>query len=144
MKKKSFLLMLLSLCLALTMVFAVSCGDDDDDSPTTPTTPINVTGTWEISGPGLGLNVLHLVQTGQTITGTVDRAVAAGGWDYGAITAGSNVNNTISITIVYDDMMTLELTGTLSDANTVSGTYRSYYDPSAVDTDSWTGTRRVE
>lgn len=143
MKKKSFLLMLLSLCLAFVMVFAIGCGDDDGDGDVTgPTTLIDVTGDWEISGPGLGLNVLHLVQDTQgNITGTVDRAVATGGWDNGTVTSGSNVNNTINITIVYDDGMTLELTGVLSDANTVSGTYRSYYDPSAVDTDAWSGGR---
>lgn len=149
MKKKTFLLMLLSLCLALTMVFAVGCGDDDDDDDDDPTgpisTPVDVTGRWEISGPGLGLNVLHLTQTGQTITGTVDRAAPGGGWDNGEITSGSNINNVVNITIVYDDMQTLELTGNITSATHIEGTYRSYYDPAeGVDEGAWSGDLKNE
>lgn len=146
MKKKSWLLLLLSLSLALSLVILGGCGDDDDDDNdvTTPSTLVDVTGNWEFSGPGMGLMVLHLVQDASgNITGTVDRASAEGGTDTGEITAGSNVNNTINITIVFDDGQTLELTGTVTDANTMSGTYRSYYDPSAVDEDSWTATRQT-
>jgi hypothetical protein len=143
MKRNLAVFTLLSLCLVAIMVFSVSCGDDDDDdNGTSPTTLFDVTGTWEASGPGLGLWVLHLVQDAQgNITGTVDRASAAGGWDNGTVTSGSNTNNNITINILFDDQMTLELTGTASDANNMSGTYRSYYDPNSVDTDVWSATR---
>lgn len=142
--KKTWLHLLLSLFLAISLLLLGGCSDDDDDNDvTTPTTRFDVTGDWGLSGPGLGLIVLHLVQDGNgNITGTVDRANTAGGTDTGNITAGSNVNNTINITILFADNMTLELTGTVTDANTMSGTYRSYYDPSAVDEAAWSATRQ--
>ena len=143
MKRNIVVFILLSLCLVAVMMFSSSCGDGDGDGGTSPsTTPVDVTGTWEVSGPGLGLTVLHLIQDANgNITGTVDRAVPSGGYDYGAVTSGSNINNNITITIVFDDLQTLELTGIASDANNMNGTYRSYYDPSAVDTDAWSATR---
>lgn len=145
MKKRSWLLLLLSLSLVLSLVLLGGCGDDDDDDDvTTPSTLIDVTGNWEFSGSGMGLMVLHLTQAANgNISGNVDRASAAGGTDTGTITTGSNVNNAITLTIVFDDSQTLELTGTVTDANTMSGTYRSYYDPAAVDTDAWTATRQT-
>ena len=143
MKRNAVVFTLLSLCLVTIMMFSSGCGDGDGNGGTSPSaTPVDVTGTWEASGPGLGLWVMNLIQDAQgNITGTVDRASAAGGTDNGTVTSGLNSNNNITITILFDDQMTLELTGVASDANNMSGTYRSYYDPNAVDTDAWSATR---
>ena len=144
MKKRSWLVLLLSLSLLFSLVFVGGCGDDDDDDVTTPSTLIDVTGDWNFSGSGMGLVVLHLTQAASgNISGTVDRATTEGTSDTGNITSGSNVNNAINITIVFADGMTLELTGTVTSANAMSGTYRSYYDPAAVSQDAWTATRQI-
>jgi hypothetical protein len=134
MKRHIFLFTLLSLCLVGAMILS-GCGDGDDS--TTPTTLYDVTGTWEVGAVGLGNLVLILTQDASgNITGTALR-----GGDGGVVTSGSNTNNSITITILFDDQQTLILTGTVRDANNMDGTYQSYYDPNAVDTDVWSATR---
>ncbi len=131
--------------LVLVAMSIIGCGgDDDNDNPTVPATRVDLTGTWEISGPGLGLNVLYLTQDASgAISGTVDRAVTDGGWDRGVVAFGSNLNNNLTISILYDDLMTVELTGKATSQNNIGGTYKSYYDPASVSQDAWSGTRRT-
>lgn len=134
MKRNVCLLTLLSLCLTFALILP-GCGDDDDS--TSPATLYDATGTWEVGAVGLGNLVLILIQDASgNITGTALR-----GGDSGTVTSGSNTNNSITITILFVDQMTLILTGTVRDADNMDGTYQSYYDPNAVDTDVWSATR---
>lgn len=129
MERRTILRTLL-VCSLMVMVGMTGCGgDDDDDSPTTPTTPYSVTGRWEVARTsGWAYLVLNLTQTGQNITGTVERAALSGaGNDGGTITSGTNVNNVITITIQYDDMQNNVLTGTITNATTMGGTFTSFY-----------------
>jgi hypothetical protein len=136
MKRHVFLFTLLSLCLVGVMILS-GCGDGDDDNGTTPSVLYDVSGTWNVGSVGLGNLVLILAQDASgNITGTALR-----GGDGGTVTSGSNTNNSITITILFVDQMTLILTGTVRDADNMDGTYQSYYDPNAVDTDVWSATR---
>lgn len=144
MKRNIIVFSLLSLCLVAIMLFASCNGGDDGDS--SPSVLYDATGTWEVGwapGADMGMLVLYLTQdAGGNITGTVERATIAGGWDTGTITSGSNVNNAITITILFEDQMTLILEGTITDANNMSGSSRNYYgDPNTADTADWAATK---
>jgi hypothetical protein len=127
MKTRILLALLLSCLLALGLIVA-GCGGGDDDSPTTPTTPFNVTGRWEIARTsGWAYLVLHLTQTGETITGTADRAALNGAGNDNGVITGTNVNNAITLTIQYDDTQINLLTGTITSATAMGGTFTTYY-----------------
>jgi len=139
MKRRNTLFTLVTLSLA-TIFLLTSCGGGS--SSTTPTV-VNciLTGNWAVASPAFQLLVLHLVQVAQAVTGTADRANMAGGTDNGNVTAGSNVNGTFSITIVFDDTQNLVLNGTCTSANDLSGTTSSFYPGNPADTDAFTATR---
>jgi hypothetical protein len=128
MKKNVFKLVVLSFGLVMMMIFA-SCNDGGGSSSTTPTVLYDVTGTWEVGTTGTQNLVLHLTQDGQgNITGTVDRSVASGGYDYGTIISGSNVDNTINIHATFATEHYI-FDGAVTDATNMSGTITSYYEP---------------
>ena len=129
MKRNVFKLVVLSLGLVTMMIFASCNGGGGGSSSTTPTTLYDVTGTWEVGTTSTQNLVLHLTQDGQgNITGTVDRSVASGGYDYGTVISGSNVNNTINIHVLFATQHYI-FDGTVTDATNMSGTLTSYYEP---------------
>ena len=139
MKKGLWLFLLLSLVCVCMMMGFTGCSSSSSSS-TSPSTPVDVTGDWEVAAVGWGNLVYHLTQDAQgNITGTIDRSAADGGTDTGTVTSGSNVDNNITINAVFDDGMTLSLTGRASDANNMSGTYTD----SQGSSDAWSATRRV-
>jgi hypothetical protein len=137
MKKKTLLLMLLSLCLALTMVLAIGCSDDDDDDDVTgPSTPINISGIWQVAADNWGNLVLTITEDASgNITGTASRSITGGETITGVVT-GTNVNNTVSITVTFDAEF-ITLNGTVDAQNAMSGTYTDFQGDSA----GWTATR---
>lgn len=132
MKRNVFLSTLLSLCLVFAVILP-GCGDDDDDNGTTPSVLYDVTGTWEVGAPGLVL-VLQLTQNADgTITGT---AVRTG--DTVALT-GTNINNNITLSIVFAPDDFINMTGIVEDENNMSGTLTTQ--TTVGYTDPWTATR---
>lgn len=119
--------MLFVCLLGLVLSMAGCGGSSSSDSPTTPTI-YSVTGRWDVARTsGWAWLVLNLTQTGQTITGSANRAALSGaGNDTGAIT-GTNNNNVLTITIVFEDMQTARLTGTITSATAMSGTFTTFY-----------------
>ena len=147
MKRNLIVLSLLSLCLVAIMLFA-SCNGGGGSSSTTPSVLYDATGTWEVGwapGANMAMLVLFLTQDANgTITGRVERALPGGaGWDKGDIQPGSsNINNNLTIRILMEDQMTIILEGTITDANNMNGSSRSYYNETDVPgTADWAATK---
>ncbi len=112
----------LSLMLVLT-------GCKKSSSSTSPGTLYSLTGTWQFSpNADWAYLILYLTQSGQNVTGTADRAApAGGGHDTGTVTSGTNIDNQVTITVQFEDMQILELSGTLTGDAAMNGKTRSYY-----------------
>ena len=134
--RKNVSMLILSLCLVIIMIFASCNGGNGGSSSTTPAPLYNVTGRWEVGGPGI-LLVLHLTQNADgSITGTGD----AGG--YGGTVTGTNVNNKIHLIMTYSDGMVCVFDGDVEDANNMRGRYSVYWDPNnPFQEDAWSATR---
>ena len=132
MKSKSLTLLLFSLGLIAIMMLSGCGGSSSSTSPST--TPVDVTGTWNVGSDGLGALVLTLAQdVNGNITGTATRTA-----DAGTIT-GSNISNNITLTITFPDGMILTMTGVVSDNNNMSGTYNDNWGQS--NNAAWSATR---
>jgi hypothetical protein len=141
MKKHVSLLVLLSFCVGTFLMLA---GCDGGSSSTSPAPLYNVTGTWEVATASVSSNlVLHLSQDAQgTITGTADRSSTLG-YDYGNVIAGSNLNNEIYIHVLFTTHH-YEFSGTVRDADNMSGNLINYYEPkdqNRVYEEAWGATR---
>ena len=131
--KKNGSILILSLCLVTILIFA---GCNGGSSSTSPAPLYNVTGRWEVGGPGI-LLVLDLTQSMDgSITGTGD----AGG--YGGPVTGTNTDNKIHLIMTYSDGMVCILDGDVQNANNMSGRYSAYWDPNnPFQQDVWSATR---
>jgi hypothetical protein len=128
MKRNVLTFVVLSLCLVMLTIFA-SCNGGGGSSSTTPTTLHDVTGSWYVGTSGGSTNlVLNLTQDTQgNITGTMNRGTSIG-TDTGTIISGSNVNNTINIHVLFGTQHYI-YEGKVKDADNMSGTLTSYYEP---------------
>ncbi len=124
------IILVVSLCM-LAFAGLPGCSSSNGDDPVTPVELFDITGEWFMASAGLQVVWTIVQDAAGNLTGIAGRAT-----DIGVLT-GTNINNAVTIHVVYDDA-TEDFTGLVSTNDQMSGTYSDSYGTTG---EGWTAVR---